>query len=120
METSVHSNRRGILSARRLALLATVAAIGATALFVDAPSRGIFAGVSAAQAAAPVAQRMTGFADLVEKVKPAVISVRVKEIEGPQTTGFEGRDIPGMEPGSPADRFFRQFGLPEGTAPGKQ
>jgi serine protease Do len=119
METSAQPNRRGILSARRLALLATVAAIGATALFVDAPSRGTFGGVAVAQAAAPVAQRMTGFADLVEKVKPAVISVRVKEIEGPQTTGFEGRDIPGIEPGSPADRFFRQFGLPEGTVPGK-
>jgi serine protease Do len=118
MQTCPRSNRRGILSARRLALLATVAGLGATALFADTPSRGIFPAFSTAQAAAP-AQRMAGFADLVEKVKPAVVSVRVKGLEGPQTTGFDGRDVPRMEPGSPADRFFRQFGMPEGAMPGK-
>src|SRR5262249_9228452 len=59
-------------------------------------------------------QRPVGFADIVEKVKPAVISVRVKVDAGAKMS-FEGSQIPpNME------RFFRQFGMPmpEGANPG--
>ena len=61
-------------------------------------------------------QRPVGFADIVEKVKPAVVSVRVKVDGGPRTTGFEG-DLP-FPKGSPMDRFFRQFGSPDDGDPG--
>jgi serine protease Do len=54
-----------------------------------------------------------GFADIVEKVKPAVISVRVKVASGPQMMGFQG-DTP-LPPN--VERFFRRFGLPEGATP---
>src|SRR5215211_1431973 len=77
---------------------------------------------SFAQTAAPVqtqapitvqAPQMPSFADVVERVKPAVVSVRVKtrqvadrDDDGP---GFSGPDLPeGLE------RFFREFRGGEG------
>jgi serine protease Do len=54
-----------------------------------------------------------GFADIVDKVKPAVISVRVKVAGGAKLMGFEG-DSP-LPPN--VERFFRRFGLPEGVNP---
>ncbi len=59
-------------------------------------------------------QRPVGFADIVEKVKPAVISVRVK-LERPASAGPGDDDLP-FPPGSPFERFFRKFGGP--NAPG--
>ena len=75
-----------ILSARRFGLLATtVAGLGAAAFFVApnlAPDAGFFAAPAHAQNLSQQAQQLpqhpVGFADIVAKVKPAVISVRVK------------------------------------------
>ena len=53
-------------------------------------------------------QAPIGFADIVEKVKPAVISVRVKVDGGSQTTGLGNNEIP---PG--LREFFRRFGMPD-------
>jgi serine protease Do len=103
------------LSARRLVLLATVAGLGATALIVGTDARGVLPTIGAA--IAETAQRPVGFGDLVEKVKPAVISVRVKMHESSETTGFDADRGAGAEPGFPEDRFFRQFGLPRGDKP---
>ena len=115
MLTCERSSLRAVLSARRLVLLATVAGLGATALLADVQSRAL-PGVTGA-AIAETAQRPVGFGDLVEKVKPAVIAVWVKMHESPEMMGFDGNRAPGFEPGSPADRFFRQFGLPRGMRP---
>ena len=64
----------------------------------------------------------TGFADVVAKVKPAVISVRVR-FDAERSASLDGNDNP-MQPGNPFDRFFRQFrqfgmpdGLPNGVTP---
>src|SRR5258708_16952741 len=107
------------LSARRLALLATtVAGFGAAAL-VFAPQADLFGtSVQARNLTDKVqqlAQRPVGFADIVEKVKPAVISVRVK-LERPASAGPGGDDDLPFPPGSPFERFFRKFGAP--NAPG--
>ena len=56
-------------------------------------------------------QRPVGFADIVEKVKPAVISVRVK-MERPANSNFDNEDELPLPPGSPFQRFFRHFGFP--------
>ncbi len=106
-------------SVRRLAL-ATTAIIGLSAsALVFAPSLPQF-GAPAAHAqnlteqakkvAAPV-----GFADIVEKVKPAVMSVRVKVGGGVETSGLNQQDLP---PG--LERFFRQFGMPNGPEGGQR
>ena len=81
--------------------------------------------ISSAQAADAVAPT-SGFADLVAKVKPAVISVRVKIEQSAKTTGMgqsEGNNANPFPPGSPMEKFFQQFGMPgmpNGMPQGKQ
>jgi len=113
--------RRRSLSARRIALLATtIAGIGAVAVF--APKADFFAGAASAQnltqQAQQLPQRPVGFADIVEKVKPAVISVRVK-MERQVNPGLSNDELP-FPPGSPFERFFRRFGLPNGGEGGRE
>jgi serine protease Do len=102
------ASKRG-LSARRIALLATTIAGVAGAAVLAAPNFPFSPDypVVHAQNLTEQAHKLPapqGFADIVEKVKPAVISVRVK-INGDQTA--ENTQIP------PDLRdFFRRFGLP--------
>jgi serine protease Do len=106
------------LSARRLTLLASVAAVGA-ALMIAGPKTNWSAAfnTSSASAADAVTQHPAGFADLVTKVKPAVISVRVKipasaapaSMREEENDGDNQQDIP-AQPGSPFEKFFQQFG----------
>ena len=69
----------------------------------------------AAQAADATSQPVAGFADLVAKVKPAVIAVRVKldepqsAVEDEEDQGDSGNG--NIEPGPPMERFFRQYGF---------
>jgi serine protease Do len=108
------AKRSRALSARRLILLAsTVAGLGAAALVV-APGLNLNGGYPAAIAQnlseqAHKLQAPVGFADIVEKVKPAVISVRVKVDGGAETTGLNSNEVP---PG--LREFFRRFGMPDG------
>jgi len=111
---------RGRLATHRLALLASVAGLGAVALVVGntvAPLQSAPA-ISAAHAeTAATAASPAGFADLVAKVKPAVISVRVK-IDGAEvTTSGDDESMQPGQPGSPFDQFFRRFGMPDGMQP---
>jgi serine protease Do len=124
--TQGNSDKPKTPSARRSALLASVAGLG-IAVVVAGPSsyRALTPPslVSPAQAADAV-QPTSGFADLVAKVKPAVISVRVKIEQSTDTNGMgqsEGKNP--FPPGSPMERFFQQFGvpgMPNGMPQGKQ
>jgi serine protease Do len=102
------------LSARRAVLLATaVAGLGAAALVV-APGFNLSANYPTAQAQNLTEQAHklpapVGFADIVAKVKPAVISVRVKIDGGSATTGTG--DLENLPPG--LREFFRRFGMPD-------
>jgi len=109
--------KRRVLSVRRAILLATtVAGLGAAALVV-APGFNWQSGYPAA-----IAQNLTeqaaklpapvGFADIVEKVKPAVISVRVQVNGESETTGRGGPDLDNVPPAM--REFFRRFGMPDG------
>jgi len=119
-----YPKQRRALTGRRLTLLASVAGIGAAVLFagpggyrpIDLP-----AWTSSASAAETVTQHPVGFADLVTKVKPAVISVRVKidasanpalmqqESNQDQDQDQDQNTIP-FDPSSPLNKFFQQFG----------
>jgi serine protease Do len=106
--------RRRILSARRIALLATtVAGLGALALAGQpllTPTEslpGLAAHAQTVSTARPI-----GFADIVEKVKPAVVSVRVKMEAGPQLSSDNFQAPQGQ--GSPFEFFFKRFGMPDG------
>jgi serine protease Do len=106
--------KRRVLSARRVILLATtIAGLGAAA-FVVAPDLNLSATYPAAVAQNLTEQAHTlpapiGFADIVAKVKPAVMSVRVKVDGGAQTTGTG--DLQNLPPG--LREFFRRFGMPD-------
>ena len=106
---------RRIPSARRVALLATtIAGIGAAAILLSPNMVSSFAPAAQAQNLSEKVQQLpqkpVGFADIVEKVKPAVISVRVK-IDQPVETNNTDDNLP-FPPGSPFEKFFRQFGMP--------
>src|SRR5499433_1570752 len=116
MTASVPAQKSRFLSARRLVLLASVAGLGVTVLLGGAgllpqPTSPALTAIAYAQGV----QRPMGFADIVDKVKPAVMSVRVKTAGGAKMMGFEG-DLP-FPPNSQMERFFRRFGLPEGATP---
>jgi serine protease Do len=99
----------------RAALLGAVAivAIGGVALGT-APQMSQAA--IAATTVAPVGP--ASFADVVDRVKGAVVSVKVK-ISDASDEQSEQPQLPQFAPGSPLDRFFRQFGEgQDGDAPG--
>jgi serine protease Do len=106
--------RRQPLSARRLVLLASVAAIGGAVLLTGPGGyrASLPAWTSSASAADSTLQHPVGFADIVAKVKPAVISVRVKIAADDTSLLQKNSDQDGipMQPGSPMEKFFRQFG----------
>jgi serine protease Do len=107
--TSAPPKRR--LSTRKAILLATtIAGLGAAA-FVATPNFDVSYPAAHAQNLTEQAHKTpapVGFADIVEKVKPAVMSVRVKIDGGDQTTGLGNNEVP---PG--LREFFRRFGMPD-------
>ena len=113
---------RSILSARRIVLLATtIAGLGAAA-FVVAPAFTPNQSLSSSAYAQNLTKeteslpKPVGFADIVAKVKPAVISVRVKVERDRDMMSF--RDEFSIPRGMPFERFFRRrFGRPDGTSP---
>ena len=122
------SNSKKALSTRRLALLASASGLGIAAVVAGPLSYralNLPSWTTSAQAA-DAAQTPSGFADIVAKVKPAVISVRVKIEETAKATSMndnnEGNAMP-LQPGSPMEKFFKQFGMPgmpNGMPQGKQ
>lgn len=99
---------RRLLSKRRLVLLASVAGLGAAVLLAG-PGGNVAFNATPARAI-ETQQSRAGFADLIERVKPAVISVRVKIDPEAQTSSDE---TPQLGRNNPMERFFRQFGMPD-------
>ncbi|HYP57013.1 MAG TPA: trypsin-like peptidase domain-containing protein, partial [Beijerinckia sp.] len=101
---------------RRIILFATVSGLAIAALVAEPSLRSArfvdFISPAHSAAAAPSdVQGPSGFADIVEKVKPAVVSVRVKMAESAQAQRHEDEDWSPL-PGLPLERFFRRFGIP--------
>lgn len=111
--TPSQPSKGGFLKGRRAVLLATtILSLGTAALLVapDAARHPAYSQNVTQQA--QTVQRPVGFADIVEKVKPAVISVRVKMNVSPENSSLEGQQMPrGFE------RFFRRFGMPDEMMP---
>lgn len=107
-----HRKAGGRLSLRRLALLGTtILGIGAAAtVFAPSVSTNFALAQNVTQQAQSVA-RPTGFADIVDTIKPAVISVRVKiNSNSDQQLSSDDSEANPFAPGSPMERFFRRFG----------
>jgi serine protease Do len=72
-----------------------------------------------ARAEAPVALpnlQTFSFAPVVDRVRPAVVSIRVKG-EAPPRESF-AETFPDLPDGGPLDRWFREWGGPPGAGPG--
>ena len=119
--SSLHVPRQ-LLSARKIALMASVVAgLGVAAYGFDSLPGGV--GILTSPAHAQVntdiskVPQPTGFADIVQHVKPSVISVKVTmrdKVADASDRSDDGSD----QSNSPMERFFRQFGGPEGMPPG--
>jgi serine protease Do len=117
--------RRSLFSARKLALMASVVAGLGVAAYGFSPSSGnfdVFSSAAHAQVNNEVrkVEKPIGFADIVERVKPSVISVRVNinEKVASKDDSNNNDDSSPFQPGSPMERFFRRFGGPDGLPPG--
>jgi serine protease Do len=114
--------RRSLLSARKFALMASVVAGLGAAVYGFGPSTSptdFFSTSAHAQVnneVRKVAQPI-GFADIVERVKPSVISVKVN-INEKLSKNDSDEDSSPFQPGSPMERFFRRFGGQDGLPPG--
>ena len=105
-------NRR-FLSARRLTLLGSVALLGSAMLLGGPSGYGqLSAPAFAATATSQSQQGPAGFADLIAKVKPAVISVRVKvdQTADADNAPEMNEELPPSMNGTPFEKFFRQYG----------
>ncbi|WP_027581501.1 Do family serine endopeptidase [Bradyrhizobium sp. Ai1a-2] len=119
---SYRGPRRSLFSARRIALMASVVAglgVAAYGLSPQHTPSDLFASPAQAQVNNEVrkVQQPIGFADIVERVKPSVISVKVNIGEKLAKDDSSNEDSP-FPPGSPMERFFRRFGGQDGLPPG--
>src|SRR5882757_5099877 len=121
---SYQAPRRSLFSARKLALMASVVAGLGVAIYGFGPSQrpvDVFSSTAHAQVNNEVrkVERPVGFADIVERVKPSVISVKINISEklakddGANNNNDDSDDSP-FPPGSPMERFFKRFGGPDG------
>jgi serine protease Do len=98
-------DEHGRLPIRRTALRAGIVALAAAGVFGSdlVPQLQMVS-----RARAQTITRTIGFADIVDRVKPAVISVRVKIDAGKRT-----KEASPFPKDSPLDRFYRRFGQPD-------
>src|SRR5471030_1076612 len=123
---SYQAPRRSLFSARKFALMASVVAGLGIAVYGFGPSHGpvdIFTSPAHAQVNNEVrkVEKPVGFADIVERVKPSVISVKVninEKVASKDDGANNNNDDSPFQPGSPMERFFRRFGGPDGLPPG--
>jgi serine protease Do len=110
--STIHNFRSPGLRAGLFVGACTLALGTALAQGTAAPQSG-----AAEHVLAPGMAQMS-FADLIEKVRPAVVSVKVK-IENTAMTNEEtdGLDIPNLPEGHPLEKFFKRFGDGAGAAP---
>jgi serine protease Do len=120
MRPNLLSRTRRMLGASALALLVGVG--GVSTAFVMTGQAANAQVRNAAQIVVPQVNQQQGFADLVDAVKPAVVSILV-EAEQPARPVQRGRDFqfnfPDLPEGHPFRDFFDQFGGPGGPRGGK-
>jgi serine protease Do len=109
MNNPLSASRTG--ERRRRALLAGICSL---AVVGSLASVDFLARTPAARAEAPIAAptaRTFSFAPIVEKVRPAVVSIKVRSEAKPNRESFM-ETFPDLPEGSPFERFFREWGGP--------
>src|ERR1700676_106134 len=105
---SYRNPRRSLFSARKFALMASVAAGLGVAVYGFGPSHGpvdLFSSPAHAQVNNEVrkVEKPVGFADIVERVKPSVISVKVninEKVAKDDSSSHNHDDSSALQPGS--------------------
>lgn len=113
--TQVGKSDRTVRRKTLLAGVASLVVVGALA------GVGFLGETPSAQAQAPVAApspQTFSFAPVVERVRPAVVSIRVKG-EAPAARESFMQSFPDIPEGGPLDRFFREWGGPGGRGMGR-
>ncbi len=110
MTSNKHSDRT-IVRTRRLTLLGSVAVIGSAMILAGPLGFGQFEHAIAATSTSQAQQGPAGFADLISKVRPAVISVRVRVDQGDAVLGQNDEQLPPFMDGTPFEKFLRQYGF---------
>jgi len=112
IETPRTQARSGVLARTRRQMMAAVfglgvasAAIGGTFILQNTNTAIAASDTTAVQA--PAVQQPFSFANVVEKVSPAVVSVKVKTVSRENMSD----NGPGISPDDPMFRFFKQFGF---------
>jgi len=90
----------------RLSLRGAAVALALGAAFAPTPFTSARAEAPLSQLLAP-ASGPASFADVVERVKGAVVAIKVKSVETAQS---EGDEAPELSPDDPLYRFFKRFG----------
>ncbi|HZP20899.1 MAG TPA: Do family serine endopeptidase [Bauldia sp.] len=106
-----NSNGSPMKSLRQRVLLGTAVALFLGGAFVAGNAVGPTASPAYADAVKVEGVQPLSFADVVDKVRPAVVSVRVKSMTTADDVVGGDEDMPffDMPPGSPMERFFKQF-----------
>jgi serine protease Do len=96
----------------RNVLLGAVAVVAVAGVVADVnvafPARADVTTTTAAPG--PTVTAPGSFADVVERVKGAVVSVKVKTVEQSAEDDGDMPDLPQLPPGNPLEKFFHQFG----------
>jgi serine protease Do len=100
--------RRGTTTRRLLRTTAALATAGALGFAASLPLHADTAPLNAPTEQKTELSSLPSFADLVEKVSPAVVSIRVVEEEEVGAADGETPDLP-FPPGSPFEKFFKQL-----------
>src|ERR1700736_3905967 len=95
----------------RAVLLGTVAALALACVSNGGPGQAHAAATANTSELSPVVSRFS-FADVVNQVRGAVVSVKVQTTETADSS--DELEIPHIAPGDPLERFFKHFGE-EGT-----
>lgn len=123
MHQSIMKRTRSWLGASALALIVGIGGVSTAYVFTGQTATAQVQDV-AQITVPPNAQAHAGFADLVEAVKPAVVSILVEAEESPRSVQRGGRqfdfNFPDLPEGHPFRDFFDQFGgqMPRGDTPG--
>ena len=106
---NLFSTRPGQPRSARAALLGAVAVAAVGAVTIEALPLSTYPAVAAASitSAGP-----SSFADVVDHVKGAVVSVKVKVDDMNVSDDGDAQPMPNFPKGGPLDKFFRQFGMP--------
>ncbi len=103
----------GLSTALRVALLTGAACAAVAGAAAETPAHLALAVGAAEGAIAPQPSAWpASFADIVDRVTPAVVSVKVKIVDADDADGLQD-----LSPSSPLYRFFRHFGLPDDGDP---